>query len=53
LSERQIEIEIEIEHGRACVTIDESESPLAWLARRRGRDGHALIEPHGRRTGAR
>jgi hypothetical protein len=27
-------------------TVDEAESPLAWLARRRGRNGRALIEPH-------
>ena len=25
---------------------DESESPLVWLARRKGTDGRALIEPH-------
>ncbi|MGX7745070.1 DUF6456 domain-containing protein [Rhodopseudomonas parapalustris] len=29
--------------GLARVTIDDSESPLAWLARRKGRDGRAMI----------
>lgn len=42
LAERQIATKF----GRATVTVDESESPLAWLARRRGRNGRALIEPH-------
>lgn len=42
LAQRQIETEI----GRSNVTFDEAESPLVWLARRRGRDGHTLIEPH-------
>jgi Domain of unknown function (DUF6456) len=37
---------VQTEHGRANVMLDESESPLAWLARRRGRAGRALIEPH-------
>ncbi|MFN3656670.1 MAG: DUF6456 domain-containing protein [Pseudolabrys sp.] len=38
--------EIETELGRTRVLVDEAESPLVWLARRRGRDGQALIEPH-------
>ena len=37
--------EIEMTHGREDVTVNESESPLLWLARRKGRDGRALIEP--------
>jgi hypothetical protein len=41
------------EFGRANVTIDDGESPLAWLARRRGRDGRALIEPHQLQAGER
>ncbi len=49
LAERQIATE----YGRANVTIDESESPLAWLARRRGRNGRALIEPHQFEAGER
>jgi hypothetical protein len=37
-----------IEAGRSAdgALVDQSESPLAWLARRKGRDGKALIEPH-------
>lgn len=35
------------------VTVDEGESPLAWLARRKGRDGRALIEPHQLQAGER
>ena len=30
--------------GRVTVTVDEGESPLAWLARRKGRDGTSLID---------
>jgi len=33
------------EAGEAPVIVDEAESPLAWLARRKGRDGRPLIEP--------
>jgi len=39
--------------GARRVTVDESESPLAWLARRRGRDGRALIAPHQFQAGER
>jgi hypothetical protein len=41
------------EDGRAGVLIDDMESPLAWLARRRGRDGRALIAPHQLQAGER
>ena len=47
------EREIVSEFGKARVTVDDSESPLAWLARRRGRDGRALIEPHQLQAGER
>ena len=40
-------------HGRTEVTVDELESPLAWLARRCGRDGRALIERHQLQAGER
>jgi hypothetical protein len=39
LAERQIATEL----GRTNVTVDESESPLAWLARRRGRNGMSAL----------
>lgn len=42
LAQRQIPTEF----GPASVTVDDAESPLAWLARRRGRDGRPMIEPH-------
>jgi hypothetical protein len=32
--------------GVSAVLVDEAESPLAWLARRQGRNGRALIAPH-------
>src|SRR3954454_623629 len=31
--------------GHAEVLVDEAESPLAWFARRKGRDGQPLIQP--------
>src|SRR6185312_2286095 len=45
--------ELMTEFGRATVTVNELESPLVWLARRRGRDGRALIEPHQLQAGER
>jgi len=37
---------IATEFGPVRVTIDQAESPLVWLSRRRGRDGRTLIAPH-------
>jgi hypothetical protein len=45
--------EVETDAGVATVTVDENESPLAWLARRKGRDGRALIEPTQLQAGER
>ena len=45
--------QIATEGGRAEVTIDESESPLAWLAHRRGRDGRSMIAPQQLQAGER
>jgi hypothetical protein len=36
---------VETPHGRADTLVNDGESPLAWLARRPGRDGKALISP--------
>ena len=41
------------EQGAASVLVDEGESPLAWLARRRGRDGRGYIESHQLQAGER
>jgi len=38
--------EIMTESGIARVTVNDSESPLAWLARRKGRDGRTMIGHH-------
>jgi hypothetical protein len=45
--------EVETSAGRAAVVIDAAESPLAWLARRKGRDGRALIEREQLQAGER
>jgi Domain of unknown function (DUF6456) len=47
------ESQIATEHGRSRVVVDENESPLVWLARRRGRAGRALIAPHQLQAGER
>jgi hypothetical protein len=37
--------QVQTDAGPIRATIDVAESPLAWLARRRGRDGRAMLEP--------
>lgn len=39
--------------GHAGVLVDDGESPLVWLARRKGKDGRALIVPHQLQAGER
>jgi hypothetical protein len=49
LAERVVTIDKAIQ----SVTVDEAESPLMWLSRRRGRDGRALVAPHQLQAGER
>ena len=37
--------EITTDTGIASVLANDSESPLAWLARRKGRDRRAMVSP--------
>lgn len=47
------ERDVATDAGRTTVVVDENESPLAWLARRRGRDGRVMVEPHQLQAGER
>lgn len=38
--------DIMTENGVVSVMVNDSESPLAWLARRKGRDGRTMISPN-------
>jgi hypothetical protein len=40
-----VQADIATADGRARMAVDQAESPLVWLARRKGRDGRAFIEP--------
>jgi hypothetical protein len=47
-----VQRQVMTEDGRTNVVVDETESPLSWLASRRGRDGRAL-EAHQLEAGER
>jgi hypothetical protein len=46
-------VEVEIGRKTVAAVIDEAESPLGWLARRKGRDGQPLVPPHRLAAGER
>lgn len=46
-------VEIEMPTGRIGVIVDAGESPLAWLARRKGKDGRPMIEAEQFQAGER
>jgi hypothetical protein len=48
-----VQTAIRTPEGPVSVTRDETESPLVWLARRKGRDGQPLITPHQLQAGER
>jgi hypothetical protein len=45
--------DLQTPEGRTSVAMDATESPLAWLARRKSRDGRALIQPAQLQAGER
>ena len=45
--------QVATEQGMTAATVDDRESPLAWLARRQGPAGRTLIEPHHLQAGER
>jgi hypothetical protein len=45
--------DLQTPQGRTSVAMNAAESPLAWLARRKSRDGHALIQPAQLQAGER
>jgi hypothetical protein len=44
---------IQSAHGPQAVLVDDNESPLGWLARRKGRDGQPLLASHQLAAGER
>ena len=45
--------DIDVDGARRAVVVDDAESPLAWLARRRGAGGRPLIDPVSLHAGER